>query len=97
MRVKSLKYGSAQEVWTHRGRLLTMFHRLILRTIGYRGPVTDFSGSELNLSILTGNIMDPLAIPLLQIKSALSFGFSPNTQPNTKKAENDNVLYHSLS
>jgi hypothetical protein len=38
---------SDQEVWTHRGRLITMFHRLVLRTIGYRGPITDFSGSAL--------------------------------------------------
>jgi hypothetical protein len=38
---------SNEEIWTHRGRLITMFHRLILRIIGYRGPITDFSGSEL--------------------------------------------------
>ncbi len=31
----------------HRGRLMTMFHRLILRTIGYRGVITDFSGAQL--------------------------------------------------
>ena len=36
-----------QEVWTHRGRLITMFHRLVLRTIGYRGPITDFSTDKL--------------------------------------------------
>lgn len=36
-----------EEIWAYRGRLITMFHRLILRTIGYRGPITDFSGSEL--------------------------------------------------
>jgi hypothetical protein len=38
---------SDEEIWAHRGCLITMFHRLILRTIGYRGPITDFSGSEL--------------------------------------------------
>jgi hypothetical protein len=26
---------SDEEIWTHRGRLITMFHRLILRIIGF--------------------------------------------------------------
>lgn len=38
---------SDEGVWVLRGRLITMFHRLILRTIGYRGRISDFSGSQL--------------------------------------------------
>jgi len=38
---------SDEDIWIHRGRLITMFHRLILRTINYRGPITDFSGASL--------------------------------------------------
>jgi hypothetical protein len=38
---------SDEDVWIHRGRLITMFHRLVLRTIRYRGPITDFSGTTL--------------------------------------------------
>jgi hypothetical protein len=39
---------SDEDILVHRARLITMFHKLILRHIGYRGPVTDFSSPELS-------------------------------------------------
>ena len=36
-----------EKLWQNRNMLIAMFHRLILRVIGYRGPITDFSTDDL--------------------------------------------------
>jgi hypothetical protein len=36
-----------EKLWQNRNMLIAMFHRLILRLIGYRGPITDFSTDDL--------------------------------------------------
>jgi hypothetical protein len=36
-----------EKLWQNRNLLIAMFHRLILRLIGYRGPITDFSTDDL--------------------------------------------------
>jgi hypothetical protein len=35
------------KLWQNRNMLIAMFHRVILRSIGYRGPITDFSTDDL--------------------------------------------------
>lgn len=36
-----------EKLWHNRNTLIAMFHRLVLRLIGYRGPITDFSTDDL--------------------------------------------------
>jgi hypothetical protein len=36
-----------EKLWENQNLLIAMFHRVILRSIGYRGPVTDFSTDDL--------------------------------------------------
>jgi hypothetical protein len=36
-----------EKLWQNQNLLIAMFHRVILRSIGYRGPITDFSTDDL--------------------------------------------------
>jgi len=36
-----------EKLWQNQNLLISMFHRLVLRLIGYKGPITDFSTDDL--------------------------------------------------
>jgi len=36
-----------EKLWQNQDLLISMFHRLVLRLIGYKGPITDFSTDDL--------------------------------------------------